>query len=197
MAVVLTIAFTGACAAGRPSAVPAEREPPARVTAAAIWPSSTPKPSYAPGPDSTGGIVLSGDGRRLSLQTVEHGTIEVDLRSVREVWKETEVAASALEAGDDVALNGRWSAGDFVAAYVWANIGRLDGVIRAVDGDVLTVDATVRTGAGFGTATRQVELSPYVTFVAPLTRADLVPGRAIGAVLYAPKSGLPRLTRVW
>lgn len=173
---LLTIALAGACSAL------AETD----ATAA-----------YVPGPHSTGGTVLSTDGRRLSLQTVERGTIEVDLRTVREVWKETEVPASALGAGDDLSLNGRWSAGGFVAAYVWANIGRLDGVIRAVDGDVLTVDATVRLGAGFGTATRRVELSPYVTFVAPLTRADLVPGRTIGAVLYRPKGGLPRLTRLW
>lgn len=94
-------------------------------------------------------------------------------------------------------VNGIWTASDFVARYVYANIGRIDGVIRAIDGDVLTLDATVRQGLGFGTATRRVELSRYVTFVAPLTRADLRSGRAIGAVLYGPRIGLPRLARIW
>ena len=159
-------------------------------------PTPTASPAYLPGPSSLGGAIRAIHGPRLILGTVDD-EVAVDLDRARSIWRETEVDASALQVGDDLSLNGAWSDGVFVVAYAWANIGRIDGVICAIDGDVLSLDATVRVGVGFGIVTRRVELSRYVTFVAPLTRSDLRPGRTIGAVLYAPRTGLPRLTRVW
>ena len=196
---ILTIALAGACTTADARSTQAQDSAPARATDPAVPPAPRPTatPAYAPGPHFTGGTVIAKSDRGVILRTVEHGDLTVDLRNVRSVWRETEVTAAALEIADELFVNGTWDADGLDALYLWANIGRLDGIVRAIDGEVLTLEVTVRAGMGLGTATRQVELSRSVTFVEPLTRADLVPGRVIGAVLYAPHTGLARLTRIW
>lgn len=170
---------------------------PVDAALATAKPSATPtaKPSYRPAPNSlggrvvgfvSGGAVIESDGRRY----------EIDLRSVVDVWRETSVPASALEVGDDLFLNG-YAGSPFVVRYVWANIGRVDGVIREVDATGMLIEQFTRAG---GTVLRRIEFSRYIEYGAPdapLDPADLVPGRTIGAVVYS-RAGEPmRATRVW
>jgi hypothetical protein len=165
--------------------------------------SPAPTSSYQPGPDALGGIVVRVVPTGVVIDVGGRET-EVDLRSVIDVWKETSVPASAIELNDELSLNG--FAGDgFVARYVWVNIGRLDGVIRSVDGRDIVVLASVRSGKeNFATREVRVRLSTYLDVVRPApggmvpgSRADLAVGREVGMVLYRPQSDLPRATRIW
>jgi hypothetical protein len=150
-----------------------------------------------------GGIVVRLVPTGVVIDVVGRET-EVDLRSVIDVWKETSVPASAIELNDELSLNGVRAGDGFVARYVWVNIGRLDGVIRSVDGGDIVVLASVRSGKGFATREVRVRLSTHLDVVRPApgamvpgSRADLAVGREVGMVLYRPQSGLPRATRIW
>lgn len=161
--------------------------------------SPAPTPSYRPGPDYTSGLVVRRTPTSVVLESVGQET-EVDLGSVIDVWKETSVPASAIEVGDRLFVNGTRGASAFVARYVWANIGRLDGVVISVDGDEMVI-GILRYHAPIE---RRVELSAHVEIVhlapggqLPGGRADLSPGREVGMVLYSPREALPRATRIW
>ena len=116
------------------------------------------------------------------------------------MWRETSVPASAIEVGDRLFVNGTQGPSVFVARYVSANIGRLDGVVISVDGDEMVI-GLLRFGAP---TESRVELSSHVEIVhlvpggeVPGGRADLSPGREVGMVLYSPRDALPRATRIW
>ena len=85
-----------------------------------------------------------------------------------------------------------------MAAHIWANIGRIDGVIREIDEIGMLVEVQLRWG---GTKLQRLDFSPYIEYGyaggPKLTRADLVVGRTIGAVTYGRAGGLLRATRVW
>jgi hypothetical protein len=158
-------------------------------------PLPTASPEFHPAPGALGGRVvrLVPDGLVVELEGRE---VEVNLKLAVDVWKETTVAASALAVGDDVFINGT-AGSPFVARYVWANIGRIDGIVRAVDATGMNVE---RLAPKSGVV--RVDFSAYLEFGAPaagltLTRADLVVGRTIGAVVYRPSLGPLRATRVW
>lgn len=162
-------------------------------------PTPSPTPSYRPGPDSTGGVVVRRTATAVVLESVGRET-EVDLSSVINVWRETSVPASAIEVGDRLFVNGTQGPIVFVARYVSANIGRLDGVVISLDGDELVI-GLLRFGAP---TESRVELSSHVEIVhlvpggdVPGGRADLSPGREVGMVLYTPRDALPRATRIW
>lgn len=181
-------------AAGAPAPSPTE------LAAAARSSSPTPTPAYQPGPNFTTGTVISRSPTGMIIASV--GTQqEVDLRSVADVWKETSVPAAAIELGDQVDVNGTGGQAVFVARYVWVNIGRLDGVIRAIETTGMTV-ATQRPGDV--PRERRVDFSAYLEVVkagpnaiTPATRADLAVGLSVGMVLYRPPGGIPRATRIW
>jgi hypothetical protein len=124
------------------------------------------------------------------------GKLEVDLTAVASVWKETEVAPSDLEVGDQLDLNGARAGATFHARYVWANIGRFDGVVRTLVGGKLELVALPPS-----TRTFQVELSRYLVVVSgadvPATVADLHPGMSVGGVVYRPRNATPRATKIW
>lgn len=159
--------------------------------------SPTGTPAFNPGLNSLSGRVVRLFPSGMAIES-ESREVVIDLASVVDVWKETSVTASALELGDDVFVNG--SAGSpFVARYVWANIGRMDGVIRAIDATGMLVDVQRKDGSS---VVKQIDFSPYVEYGASdgsvnVTRADLVVGRSIGAVLYRPRATVPRATRIW
>jgi hypothetical protein len=125
-----------------------------------------------------GGLVLDSAGR----------VIEVSFSTFVEVWKETYVAASAIEVGDDL----------FIAdGHVSANIGRIDGVIREIDATGMLVDVQLRWG---GSVPRRIDFSRYIEYGAAsikLSREDLVVGRAISAVIYGRPGEPLRATRIW
>lgn len=124
------------------------------------------------------------------------GELEVDLTAVRSVWRETEVAPSELEIGDQLDLSGTHVGATFKASYVWANIGRFDGVVRAFVGTRLELVALPPS-----TRTFQVELSQHLVVVrgadVPATVADLQPGTTVGGVMYRPRNATPRATKIW
>jgi len=115
--------------------------------------------------------------------------IQVSFGTMVDVWKETSVPTGALEVGDNVFISD---------GHVFANIGRIDGVIRAVDPTGMVVDLQIRSG---GSVTRRIDFSPYIEYGyaggAAVTRVDLVAGRAISAVIYGRAGGPLRATRVW
>jgi hypothetical protein len=159
----------------------------------AASPSSSPQ--YAPGPDSAVGTVTRIDLNRVAIRNPDE-ELEVDLTRVRAVWKETEVSAAELEVGDELSLNGTRDGATFRASYVWANIGRVDGVIKAIAGAKFQLVALPPK-----TFTTEMELSRYVEIVQtdgrPAMLTDLRPGMTIGAVVYRPKSSTMRATKVW
>lgn len=141
-------------------------------------------------------------GRVISLRpggaVVDSAGHQVDISlSTADVWKETSVPATAITVGDDLFATGGGS--PFVARQVWANIGRIDGVVRQVATSDMMVDVLMRSGDRVLT---RVEFSQYIEYGPPdgtvkLSKADLVPGRAISAVVYLPRGGTPRATRIW
>lgn len=152
---------------------------------------------YAPGATSLSGRVIRLVPNGVVIEAAGREA-EIRLTSVVDVWKETSVPASALEVGDDLFVSGVGGS-PFVAVHVYANIGRIDGVIRAIDQTGMVIDVQLRGGAP---ALTRIDLSPYVEYVAAganpvLTRADLVVGRTIGAVVYRPHLGPLRATRIW
>lgn len=190
LAVLIVAIVTTACSlgAGSGAGAPAASPRPS-VTASAVA-------EFQPGPGSLSGRVVRIVPDGLVVDSADH-EVSVDLKLVVDVWKERSVPASAIEVGDSVFINGT-EGSPFVARYVWANIGRIDGVILAIDS--LGMDVQVRNAAG--TRTERVEFSAYVQYGAvdgsvKLSRADLVVGRTIGAVVYRPPLGPLRATRIW
>ncbi len=174
------------------AAAPTQSTQPPRSVAV----SPSPSPSYEPGPAfASGGTVTRIDASGVVVRNPD-GELEVDLTGVRSVWKETEVAASDLEVGDQLDLSGTRSGATFHARYVWANIGRFDGVVRALVGGKLEL-----VGLPPSTRTFQLELSRYLVVVRgadiPATVGDLHPGMSVGGVMYRPKNATPRATKIW
>lgn len=127
-----------------------------------------------------GGMVVESAGRQFD---VSFGTI-VD------VWKETSVPASAIDVGDSVFIDG---------GRVWANGGRIDGVIQQVDATGMLLEVTGPYGPR---GSQRVDFSRYLVYGDPAanvatTREDLIAGRAIGAVVYGRPGDTLRATRIW
>lgn len=164
------------------------------ISSPARTPSSS--PAFAPGPNFVGGRVvrLTAGGAVLNSGGQQ---IEVSFTRIIDVWKETSVAPAAIEVGDDLFVNGT-DGSPFMAAHIWANIGRIDGVIREIDDIGMLVDVQLRWG---GTTPQRIDFSPYIEYGYAggprVTRADLVIGRAIGAVIYGRPGGPLRATRIW
>lgn len=160
-------------------------------------PTTTASPAFNPSPNSIGGRVVRVAPTGVMVESEGRETA-VDLALVLDVWKETSVPATALEVGDDLFVTGT-AGSPFVARYVWANIDRINGVIREIDATGMVLEAHIRSGS---TVLKRIDFSAYVEYGASdgsvkTTRADLVIGRSIGAVLYQPRSATARATRVW
>jgi hypothetical protein len=199
VALAFAVVIAGCARADAAGPLP-ERSPEPVLAARSMTPSAVARPTYAPGGAHASGRVMRLTPVGIVIASVER-SIEVDLRRVVDVWRETSVPASALEVGDDVFVNGDGGS-PFVARYVWANIGRLDGVIESIDATGMVLGVSGRAGQEFAPRTSvRVEFSAFVEFGAPgvvtTTRADLVIGRTIGAVTYRPRVGAPRVTRIW
>jgi len=159
-------------------------------------PSPTSSPEFRPGASSVSGRVV----RLIPSGAVVDsagGQVEVSFTRVVDVWRETSVPATAIEVGDDVFVNGT-EGSPFVARYISANIGRIDGVIRELDASGMLVDVHLRSG---GTTQRRIDFSAYLEFGYPggpkLTPTDLAVGREIGMVIYGHAGGPLRATRIW
>jgi hypothetical protein len=193
--VVILLALAGC---GRASNQPATAPDGHVLSSATSAPASAPATS-APAPVSnviSGRVVrLIPDGAVVDSAGQEYA---VDLRSAVEIWKETTVTASAITVGDDLFVTGT-PGSPFVATNVWADIGVLAGVIKDVDKSGMLVEIHAVQG---GVGDQRIDFSPHVVFGAPsagitTARGDLVPGRAIGMVIFRPASGPLRATRVW
>jgi hypothetical protein len=159
--------------------------------------SPTASPQFYPGSGSLSGRVVRLIPGGLVINSVDH-EVEVDLKRVVDVWKETSVPASALEVGDDLFINGT-AGSPFVARYVSANIGIIDGVIRSIDATGMLVEVRLRC---CGSVLQRIDFSPYIEYGSAdgrvkVARADLAVGRAIGAVIYGRPRGPLRATRIW
>jgi hypothetical protein len=176
-------------------AAPTSTVPPQRSAELDIVRRPTAPPTYEPGPASASGTVIRLEAGGVVIRSVE-GELSVNLLGVRSIWKETEVALSDLEVGDELFLNGTLSGSAFHARYVWADIGRFDGIVRGLVGQRLQL-----VGLPPGARTFDVELSRYVQIIridgTPATVAELLPGMTIGGVTYRPKDATPRATKIW
>ena len=174
-------------ACGTPSGTNSLAEAPRTVTPV---PSPTSSPASNPGPSYPltgrvvrlipGGMVVDSGGRE----------VEVSFSDIVDVWKETSVAASAIEVGDVLFIGG---------GHVWANGGRIDGVIQEIDAMAMLIDVRGPYGPR---GLQRIDFSPYIEYgrvddSVKLTRADFVVGRAIEAVIYGRAGGPLRATRIW
>ena len=185
---IATLALSCGQAAATPELTPARP-----IGAPVELATASPTPSFSPGPQFTSGRVIARTAIGVVIESVERRE-EIDLRSVLEVWRETPVPATAIEIDDDLSVSGSRGPAVFGARYVWANIGRMDGVIRAIDATGVTV-SYLRPGSTHNE--RRIELSPYLEIVSPATLSDLVVGASIGMVLYRARAGASRATRIW
>ena len=153
-------------------------------------------PAYQPGPNFVSGRVVRLTDGGAVLDSAGQET-EVSFSRIIDVWRETFVASTAIQVGDDLMVNGT-NGSPFVAAHISANIGRIDGVIREIDEIGMLVEIQLRSG---GTKLQHLDFSPYIEYGyaggPKLTRPDLVVGRTIGAVIYGRPGGSLRATRVW
>ena len=174
-------------ACGTPSGTNSLAEAPRTVTPV---PSPTSSPASNPGPSYPltgrvvrlipGGMVVDSAGRE----------VEVSFSNIVDVWKETSVQASAMEVGDNLFIGG---------GHVWANGGRIDGVIRQIDATGMLIDVRGPYGPR---GLQRIDFSPYIEYgrvddSVRLTHADFVVGREIGAVIYGRAGGTLRATRIW
>jgi hypothetical protein len=188
-----------ACSTAEASA-PARGHPLASQLQITPAPRTTPltAPSFVPGPNFTGGKVVAIDGTQLRLATFDDGghalDVHLDMRSVRSVWRETEVRPSAIEIGDDLMVSGAQGPDAFQAWTVWANIGRADGIVRAIDGETIVLEALPPKSGTFTAV-----LSPYITRDGPWRLSDIRPGMTLGMVVYWRRGldGPRRITRIW
>lgn len=149
---------------------------------------------FTPSADSLGGRVVRVLPNAVVLESAGR-EVEVSLRDVVEVWKETSVKATELEVGDIIFTNGTGGS-PFVARYVWANIAQLDGEIQSIDDRGMDVKIYPHGQV------QRVDFSSYIEFGTAdgsrkVARQDLVAGREIGLVVYRPAAGPLRATRVW
>ena len=192
IAVAALLVFGGRVSVASGTTSVASASPTAHASA-----SPTATPEFHPGSSSLSGRVVRLAPGGLVVDSAGH-EVDVDLKLVVDVWKETSVPASAIDIGDDLFINGT-AGSPFVAKYVWANIGRIDGVIQEIDARGMLIEVRLRWG---GSALQRIDFSPYIEYGSAdgsvkLTRADLVVGRAIGAVIYG-RPGRPlRATRIW
>jgi hypothetical protein len=191
--------MAAACSSVPAAAADAKAELSAGGAAAASVRTTSPTPSFRPGPNSVSGTVVRQTATGIVLRSLDQ-EIEVDVSSVTDVWKETSVAASAIDIGDEVWVNGTQGLTAFVARYIWVNIGRIDGVVISFNGREMALGML----RGERPVEMRVELSAYVEIVrlgrsgqALGDRWDLTPGRQVGMVTYHPHEGLPRATRIW
>ncbi len=188
VALVALLAVSGACApVGSTSRDAAPRTPD---------PSSAPV-SFRPSSASVSGRVVTLLAEGVLIDSAGH-QIEVRIDPQIDVWKETTVSARALEVGDNLFVNGNGGT-PFLATYVWANIGRIDGTIRSLDATGMLLEVAPRAG---GTTLERVDFSAYVQYGTVdgsirMTRSDLSIGRVVSAVVYLPPAGVPRATRIW
>jgi hypothetical protein len=159
-------------------------------------PLPTSSPEFRPGASSVSGRIV----RLIPSGAVVDSAgrqVEVSFARVVDVWRETSVPATAIEVGDDVFVNGA-DGSPFVARYISANIGRIDGVIRELDASGMLVDVHLRSG---GTTLRRIDFSAYLEFGYPggpkVTPTDLAVGREIGMVIYGHAGDPLRATRIW
>jgi hypothetical protein len=115
---------------------------------------------------------------------------EVSFSTIVDVWKETSRAASAIEVGDSLFIDG---------GHVWANGRRIDGIIREIDATGMLIEVRGPYGPR---GLQRIDFSPYIEYgradgSVKVTRADLVVGREIGAVIYGRAGGPLRATRIW
>jgi hypothetical protein len=195
LVLVSVVGCTAAAATPTHSAQPQSAQPQSAQLPRSNAASPSPSPQFAPGPSFAVGTVTRIDQGRVAIRNPDE-ELEVDLTRVRSVWKETEVSPAELEVGDELSLNGTRDGATFRAGYVWANIGRVDGVIRAVVGAKFLLVALPPK-----TFTTEMELSRYVEIVQtdgrPAMFTDLRPGMTIGAVVYRPRNSTMRATKVW
>jgi hypothetical protein len=155
----------------------------------------TASPAFEPASASAGGTVIRVEAGGVVIRNVEE-ELNVDLLDVRSIWKETEVTPADLEIGDELFLNGTRSGSTFHARYVWANIGRFDGILQAGVGQRLEMVRLPPKSGRF-----EVELSRFVEIIwidgTAATVADLVAGTNVGGVTYRPKNAIPRATKIW
>lgn len=117
---IALLLLMAACACQAPPPAGATRTPERSLDAS--YPLSGRVVQLVPG----GIIVASGDRQ-----------IQVSFGTMVDVWKETSVPTGALEVGDNVFISD---------GHVFANIGRIGGVIRAVDPTGMVVDLQIRSG---------------------------------------------------
>ena len=129
------------------------------------------------------GVVIDSAGRELEV-TFVNGV---------DVWKETKVPATALELGDRLFIEGTGGS-PFVATKVWANIGVIDGVVRALDATGMDLEV------GRTAQVERVEFSQYLEIIggnAALPHGGLSVGQEITLLVYQPPGGRPRATRIF
>lgn len=136
------------------------------------------------------GIVLSSSGAARAIR-VPPGTV---------VWKEFDVTVDAIEIGDWVAVRGNPLPDGTLRArsgWIWVNIGRRDGTIRAIS------KAQVHVEDGHGNV-RPIDLSARLDVIhagdGSLVNgqiAGLRSGQHVGAVGLLLPSGGFRATRIW
>jgi hypothetical protein len=158
---------------------------------ASLLAAAMPTAACGPADDAPDGNAASAGGEVMSSPSVPPSPVPTP----------TSVAASTIELGDDLFVNGTRRPTTFAARYVYANIGRIDGVILSFDGREMVLGRQLRGSAPQPT---RVALSTYVEIIRfdqgadrPAGLTDLVAGRRVGMVVYRPHDGLARATRIW
>lgn len=194
---VLAAIVVASCVPAQASPAATSASPPSSTSPSSTAPSTPPSaaPVFQPGPGSVGGRITQfvQDGFAIDVAGDE---VIVDTGLVVLVWKETSVPPSALNVGDDVYVNGT-PGSPFVARYIWADTGTLFGYIREIDGAGMDLEVHAVQGA---VMRERIAFSAYLELGAAgvaTSRADLAVGRAIGAVIYRPRSGALRATKIW
>lgn len=102
--------------------------------------------------------------------------VSVDVETDARLWKDAEVGLEAFEPGDEVAAFGNWEGNSFVASRVEPVYHPLDGVVVAVDGQVVT---TTTGSAQFSALTMRVDPARGLV---PIRAGELTPGSGVQIV---------------
>jgi hypothetical protein len=99
------------------------------------------------------GTVLHRTARAVTIVDPETGMTEVALSPKTSVWKGVHTTAEMVSVGDHLSLRGyRLETGVIDAVAVWANIAWQRGAVNAVEGKVISLEASDGSAGLFHTA---------------------------------------------
>lgn len=166
------------------------------LTIAGLRPAISSAQSPARRVESKSGIVVAVDRNLIFIRTADGG-LTLKLGGSVHIWKgEDGAPITAIRPGDDLAMRGVMdSDGTFVPTEIWVNIVALDGIIKKVEGSILTLDVVRNDSIAQNKVVRVTGKTLSARDV-PIGKEQLQVGREVRVIGLALEDGTVQGTRI-